>query len=108
MVPAAAPSVAAMRAVERHVAESIDALVPEIARFLAWVEACPRPDLAQERCSLLRLRFTLFLDRFDVYSDAITQRSEQPIGVWLAGLDELAEDMLAVGVTAAERPPLVC
>ncbi len=108
MVPAAAPSVAAMRAVERHVAESIDALVPELERFLDWMKECPEPHLAQERFSLLRLRFNLFLDRFDVYSDAITQRSEQPIGVWLAGLDELAEDMLAVGVSAAERPPLVC
>jgi hypothetical protein len=108
MVPAAAPSVGAMRAVEQHVADSIDSLVPELGGFLEWMKACPQPDLAQERFSLLRLRFNLFLDRFDVYSDAITQRSEQPIGVWLAGLDELAEDMLAVGVQAAARPPLAC
>jgi len=108
MVPAASFSVEAMRAVERHVADSIATLLPEVERFLAWVKQCPEPDLAQERFALLRLRFNLFLDRFDIYSDAITQRSERPVGIWLSGLDALAEDMLATGVARSERPPLAC
>ena len=108
LVPAASFSVDAMRAVERHVAESIATLAPEVESFLAWIRRCPHPDLAQERFALLRLRFNLFLDRFDVYADAITQRSEQPVGIWLAGLDALAENMLAVGVRPPLRPPLAC
>jgi hypothetical protein len=108
MVAAAAPSVAALRGIEGHIADSIAALVPAAGRFVAWMDGCPPPELAQEQFALLRLRFNLFLDRFDVYSDVITQRSEQPAGVWLAGLDALAEDLLAAGVGAATRPPLVC
>jgi hypothetical protein len=83
-------------------------LLPAVEQFIAWVKRCPKADLAQERFSLLRLRFNLFLDRFDVYSDAITQRSERPIGLWLSGLDALAEDMLAAGVARSDRPPLAC
>lgn len=108
MVPAAAPVAAALRAVEHHIARSVRELLPEIEQFLAFIEGCPPPAQAQQRFALLRLRFNLFLDRFDVYADAITQRSEQPNGTWLAGLDALAEDMLAVGVPAADRPPLAC
>lgn len=108
MVPAAAPSTQAMRELERHVADSIAGLLPAIERFLRWIERCPPPRAAQERFSLLRLRFNLFLDRFDVFADVVTQRSEQPVGVWLAGLDALAEDMLAAGVEPSARPPLAC
>lgn len=108
MVPAAAPVAAALRAVEHHIARSVAELLPQIEQFLAFIERCPPPALAQQRFALLRLRFNLFLDRFDVYADAVTQRSEQPNGTWLAGLDALAEDMLARGVPAAARPPLAC
>src|SRR6187551_856488 len=108
MVPAASFSIEALRAVELHIADSIAILLPEVEKFLVWVKRCPKPDLAQERFALLRLRFNLFLDRFDVYSDAITQRSERPIGVWLSGLDALAEDLLSAGVAASQRPPLAC
>jgi hypothetical protein len=98
----------ALRAVERHVADSISALLPEVEQFVSWMDHCPQPAVAQERFALIRLRFNLFLDRFDVFADAITQRSEQPIGAWLAGLDAVAEDMLATGVPARMRPPLAC
>lgn len=108
MVPAAAPSRAALRAIEGHIADSISTLLPQIEAFITWVERCPRADLAQERFSLLRLRFNLFLDRYDVFSDAITQRSEQPVGLWLSGLDALAEDMLGTGVRRESRPALAC
>lgn len=108
MVPAAALSPEAMRVVEQHIAESISSLLPEIDRFLSWLRDRPAAHMAQERFSLLRLRFNLFLDRFDVYADAVTQRSEQPIGLWLAGLDVLADDLLAAGVRGSARPPLAC
>jgi hypothetical protein len=108
MVPAAAPSRTALRAVERHIAESIARLLPQIDDFIGWVGHCPPPDVAQERFSLLRLRFNLFLDRFDVFADVITQRSEQPGGLWLAGLDALAEDMLTAGVRPESQPALAC
>jgi hypothetical protein len=108
MVPAAAPSVPAMRAIERHIADSIAGLMPEVDAFLDWIGQCPPAEVVQTRFSLLRLRFNLFLDRFDIFADAITQRSEQPIGVWLAGLDALAEEMLGAGVDRSLRPPLAC
>ncbi len=108
MVAAASPSVEAMRGIEGHIANSVSSLRPAVDEFITWMDACPPPATAQERFALLRLRFNLFLDRFDVYADVITQRSEQPTGLWLAGLDALAEDFLVAGVDRSALPPLVC
>jgi len=47
------------------------------------------------------------LTQFDLFADALSQRSERNNGVWLSGLDALASDALALG-GHFERPPVVC
>ena len=80
--------------------------------FLRWLMAgegrTASPAEAQRRFTLLRLMFNNVLTQFDVFADVMTQRSERGNGVWLAGLDVLAEDALvAAGLlrSAAGRVP---
>src|SRR5581483_9018527 len=62
---------------------------------------------AQRRFTLLRLRFNVILSHFDIFSEALSQRSEADNGVWLAGLDVVARDALEVpGVI--DPPPIIC
>ena len=48
------------------------------------------------------------LNEFDMFNDAITQRSEHDNGPWLSGLDVVAADALALPGRYYELPPLIC
>jgi hypothetical protein len=54
------------------------------------------------------MRFNLVLSQFDIFADVMTQRSEHGTGVWLAGLDALAADALALPGGYYDPPPVVC
>ncbi|HKE14658.1 MAG TPA: hypothetical protein VKB80_07330 [Kofleriaceae bacterium] len=111
MVPAASLTVEAQSAIERFLTGGRRALRRQVRRFLAWI-ATPEaraaaPAEAQRRFTLLRLRFNVVLSHFDIFSEALSQRSEAENGVWLAGLDVAARDALELpGVM--EAPPVVC
>lgn len=111
MVTAAALSVDAQNGIERELARGKRELRRKVHEFLRWL-AGPEgrkatPVEAQRRFTLLRLRFNAVLSHFDIFSEAVSQRSESEIGVWLAGLDVVARDALALpGHFAA--PPVVC
>ena len=66
------------------------------------------PCEAQRRYALVRMRFNSILTQFDVFADVITQRSERDNGVWLAGLDDVAADALALPGGYYMPPPVVC
>jgi hypothetical protein len=111
MVPAAALSVEAQAAVERHLARTIYRLKSRIREFLTWIESpegqrAP-PHLCQRRFTLLRLRFNAVLSHIDIFGEAISQRSEADTGVWLGGLDVVCRDALALP-GLIEPPPIVC
>ncbi|HEX8320731.1 hypothetical protein [Longimicrobium sp.] len=110
MVAAAAASTAAQSAIERSLAEGRRELRGRVTRFLEWIRgpgASSTPEDAQRRFTFLRLRFNVVLSHFDIFADVLTQRSEHETGVWLSGLDVVAEDALALpGVY--EHPPVVC
>jgi len=56
----------------------------------------------------LKLRFNNILDQFDIFADVLTQRSEHETGVWIAGLDRLAEDALRIpGYPLSQLPEVV-
>lgn len=111
MVPAAAPSLAAQVAIERFLADGRQQMRQMVAEYLGWLQqpaarGAPVSE-AQRRFSFLRLRFNAVLSQFDIFADVVTQRSEHETGVWLAGLDVLAADALALpGYYRA--PPVVC
>ncbi|HEX8395194.1 MAG TPA: hypothetical protein VF665_22795 [Longimicrobium sp.] len=110
MVPAAAASTAAQSAIEHALAQGRRELRGRVMRFLAWLRgpgAASTPQEAQRRFTFLRMRFNVVLSHFDIFADVLTQRSEHETGVWLSGLDVVAEDALALP-GAYEAPPVVC
>ena len=111
MVPAASLSVEAQAAIERFLTSGRRRLRRQVHRFLDWIRG-PRgrgatPAEAQRRFTLLRLQFNIVLSHFDIFSEALSQRSEADNGVWLAGLDVCSQEALAVpGVMSA--PAVIC
>lgn len=111
MLPAAALQPAAQLATERYLVAGRRELRTMVIGFLAWLRdaGAQRASAAeaQRRFTLLRLKFNAVLTQFDLFNDAISQRSEHDTGVWLCGLDVVAVDALAMpGVF--ETPPLMC
>lgn len=62
----------------------------------------------QNRFAYVRLRFNALLSDFDTFADVMTQRSENPFGVWLAGLDVAAAWALQLPGSNIALPPVVC
>jgi hypothetical protein len=112
MLPAAALSARAQTAIEDYLARARRDLRRQIVGYRAWL-ASPAgrwagPEQQHRRYVALRLGFNLMLGHVDLFSDAITQRSEHEIGVWLAGLEVAAADALAVPGAIDDPPPVVC
>jgi hypothetical protein len=111
MVPAAALSPAAQTAIDRFLLEGRSELRGEIRRFLAWLRGPGRAataELQQRRFVVIRLRFNIVLSHFDMFSDAITQRSESDTGVLLSGLEVAAAEALTLPGGYFEDPAMIC
>jgi hypothetical protein len=112
MVPAAAPSLAAQAAIEKYLEHKRRDLRAKVYEFLEWLHSdqgqSVSPREAQRRYSILRLGFNAILTQFDIFADVMTQRSENNTGVWLAGLDLIAEDAIRVDLPGYTSPPMVC
>jgi hypothetical protein len=109
MLPTAALLPAAQSAIDRFLMLGRRDLRGRINTFLQWLAAADAASAAeaQRHFTMLRLKFNVVLTQFDLFSDVITQRSENETGVWLSGLDVLAADALALpGVY--EPPPIIC
>jgi hypothetical protein len=111
MLPAAAPTDEAQTALERHLGKLRRNMRRQIERYLSWLEQGPgvRADAqeAQRRFSVLRLEFNRVLSHVDIFSEALSQRSESESGLWLCGLDVVARDALALPGYFTP-PPVIC
>src|SRR5271166_1181167 len=99
MVPAAALLPEALTAIERFLIGGRRELYGEVQEFRHWLRGAGRaaaPPEMQRRFAIVKLRFNAVVSQFEVFSDAITQRSERAHGVWLSGLDALAADALSL------------
>jgi len=109
MVSAATVSPAAQTGIESLLARGRNELAGKVRRFLAWLRGSTRPAAAaQRRFNLLRLRFNTVIRHFDVFASVLGQRSEHETGVWVAGLDDVAADALALPGNFFKPPPIVC
>ncbi|HEY7430559.1 MAG TPA: hypothetical protein VH641_07490 [Streptosporangiaceae bacterium] len=111
MLPAAALSPQAQTGIERYLTGGRRVLRAQIQRYIGWLHGPGRhADAAeqQRRFTFLRLRFNLALSQLDLFSDAITQRSEHETGLWLSGLDVAAQDALDLPGGYYRPPALVC
>lgn len=110
-VPAACVSVQAQAAIEAQLERARKSLRAMVVGFLNWLgsEAGRRApaEQAQRRFTILRLRFHGLLSQLDIFADVLVQRSEHDYGVWIAGLDVVAADALALP-GYYESPPVIC
>jgi hypothetical protein len=112
MVPAAALPPALLSAIDRYLLASRRKVRQMVRGFIGWVlspagKLAPL-EAAHRRFRMLRLFFNVTLSQFDIFADALTQRSEYETGVWLAGLDIVAADALALDGGYYSPPGLVC
>jgi hypothetical protein len=111
MVPAAALSPVAQAAIDRFLLEERTRLRSAIGALLAWLRGPGRAAETaeqQRRFVLIRLRFNQTLAHFDMFSDAITQRSESDVGVLLSGLEVAAAEALSLPGGYFDDPPMIC
>jgi hypothetical protein len=111
MVPAAAVSNEAQDGIERFLETGKKTLRANVWAYLRWLEtegSDAEPSEMQHRFTMLRLGFNVILEQFEIFSTALTQRSEHGTGVWLAGLDAVALDALRVEGEYYEVPPVIC
>ena len=111
MVLAAGPSFDAQVGIERHLMRGRRGLMRRIRAYLAWLNSSAgrraTPAEAHRRFVYLRLGFNVVLAQLDIFSEAMSQRSEADVGVWLSGLDEVARDALRLP-GFFEPPPVIC
>lgn len=111
-VAAAAITPAAQRAIDRYLLAGRLELRRMIQDFLSWLRspqgADSSPRQAQRRFTMIKLRFNAGITQFDIFADALTQRSEYETGVWLAGLDVASADALSLPGAYYEAPPVIC
>ena len=112
MVAAAAPSVAAQAAIETFLAGRRRDLRRMVEHFLAWLAspagAMATPAQAQRRFAIVRLRFLNVITQFDVFADALVERSQNGYGEWLGGLDVAAAEALELPGKFFAPPPVLC
>jgi hypothetical protein len=111
MVPAAALMPAAQFGIEQYLIEGRRELRQRIERYLAWLRGpgqTASTEEIQRRFTFLRLRFNVALSHLDLFAEAIGQRSEHEVGVWLSGLDVAAQDALTLPGRYYDPPPIIC
>src|SRR5262245_47002309 len=112
MVAAAAPSVAAQSAIESFLFDGRRQLRRLIGRFIGWLRspagAATAPADVQKRFAIVRLRFLSVITQFDVFADALAERSQHGYGEMLGGLDVVASDALRLPGNWYASPAVIC
>src|SRR5438552_12829189 len=111
MVPAAGLMPVSQIAIERYLLRGRRRLRDEVRGYITWLRGPGRmasPVDMQRRFTILKLRFNTALSQLDLFAEAITQRSEHEVGVWLSGLDVAAQDALTLPERFFKAPPIVC
>ncbi len=112
MVVAAQISPEAQAAIEELLDRGCRELRHAISGFVSWLQGAEGRTAsaadAQARFTFLRLRFNAIVSQFDIFNDVLAQRGEHETGVWVAGLDDVAADALALPGGPFAPPPVVC
>ena len=112
MVMAASISDQAMQGITNLLLSGYKELKKKINDYSNWVKSSlnttTNTQEAQAKFAFLKLRFNALLDQLDIFADVLSQRSEHDTGVWISGLDVLAEDALKLNRNYFDAPPLIC
>jgi hypothetical protein len=111
MVKGASVSNKALKNVVDMLEESKKTLYKRLAGFIRKAAVAKAqhtsPKNLQAEFTILKLRFNSILDQLDIFADVLSQRSEHEVGIWLSGLDILAEDGLKIGESFFDSPALM-
>lgn len=112
MVPAAIPRNSALAHIDRYLLQGRGKLLTNAHRFKQWLRSsqarASRGESIYRRFVFLRLQASAALTQFDLFADAVTQRSEAGTGILLRGMEYLAEDALHIQDTPYTPPPMLC
>lgn len=112
MLPAASLLPESQTAIEQVLAQGRSELRRRAADFLQWLKSPEGKGVTAEdahrRFIFLRLQFNAVLNKFDLFNDVLTQRSENETGVWLSGLDVASADALHLPGGYYQSPPVIC
>ncbi len=111
MVPAAMVLPRAAAAIEGYLLAGRHRLRRQVLEFIGWIRGPGRvasPAEMQHRFTVIRLGFNGVLAQLDLFAEALSQRSEAETGVWLSGLDLLAQDALRLREHYYDAPPVIC
>ena len=112
MVRAAAISAEAQNAISELLNKVSLEVKQKVNDYISWLWDASSQHAtaaeAQSKFTILKLRFNNLLDQMDIFADVLSQRGEHSTGVWLAGLDVLAMDALALPGNFYHPPPLAC
>lgn len=109
MVAGANISQAAQLAIHQLLRQNYTELKLKIRQFLLHLPLQNETavEKTQSIFAFIKLQFNWLLDSLDIFADVLSQRSEHETGIWLSGLDVLAEDALKLRSTLFTAPPLV-
>ncbi len=111
MVRSASVSAEALRLIGKLLDKGKTNLCNSINRYISFLNSKKGSESGEEnlqnKFSAMKLRYNQILDQLDIFADVLSQRSEHETGVWLSGLDALAEDGLRLGKAYYSVPPLM-
>jgi hypothetical protein len=109
MTSAANISLPAQRAIHRNFSEDVMGMKKRILGFIELLQKDNQltAEKAQKVFAILKLKFNWLLDSLDIFADVLTLRSEHDTGIWLSGMDALAEDTLRLKGKYYDPPPLI-
>jgi hypothetical protein len=109
MVLAAALTPEAQIGIERYLARGRRTLRGLAHAFLRRLDQAIHTDASelQRGFVVLRLVFTRAFNQFEMFADALSQRSQHDFGIWIGGLDAVAEDALALSGRFYQAPPVI-
>lgn len=109
MAPAANIPVPAQKAIHHLLKIGVNEMKAKVYGYMLWLQKKPglTAKHAQKQYALVKLQFNWLLDQVDIFADVLSQRSEHHTGIWLAGMDTLAEDTLQLKGKFYRSPPLI-
>jgi hypothetical protein len=112
MVKGAAVSNRALKEVMELLEKGKKGSFDAIALYIQKVKAAAQQNNTditklQTAFTILKLKYNSILDQLDIFADVLVQRGEHDVGIWLSGLDVLAEDGLEVCKPYFDVPALM-
>ncbi len=112
MVKGASVSSKALKEIVLMLENSKNVLRKSISEYISQIESERQqpnhePEQLHQLFAIKKLRYNSILDQLDIFADVLSQRSEHEVGIWLSGLDVLAEDGLQVCKNYFDVPSLM-